>query len=92
MNCNYFKIIHVSMYDSKIISAFISVKILCELSWLHLSNGKIFEFSLLQPAYTSSSKAWRVIDFQLLPSELHFISLVEYPTDFLVFILTHLVF
>lgn len=82
------------MHDSKNMNAFISVKTLCELYWLHrLRNGKISEeFSLLQPAYTSFSKTWQVTACQLFPSELLFISLVEYPTDFLLFVLTHLVF
>jgi len=94
MNYNHFKVLLIFMCDSKIIITFISVKTLCELYWPHpLSNGKLSEeCSLLQPAYTSSSKAWQVIVCQLLPSELLFISLVEYPTDFLVFVLTHLVF
>lgn len=81
------------MYDSKSIRAFISVRVLWDLYWLYpLNNGKISEFSLLQPAYASSSKTRQVTGCQRLPSELHFITLVEYPTDFLVFILTHLVF
>lgn len=94
MNYNCFKVLHVFMYDSKIIITFISVKTLCEIYWFHeLSNGKISEeSSLLQPAYTSSIKTWQVTACQLFPSELLFISLVEYPTHFLVFVLTHMVF
>lgn len=91
-NSNCFKILHVSKYDSKSICAFISVKTLWELYWFHpLSSGKIWVFCA-SACLHSSSKTWQVTNCLLLPRELHFISLVEYPTGFLLFILTHLVF
>lgn len=87
MSYNCFKALNVFIYYFKMIITLSGIYCLYP-----LSNRKFSDFSLIQPAHTFPSKTWQITASQWFPSELLFLSLVESPTDFLLFVLTHVVF